>query len=594
MKIDSKPYSILSLYQLYRTDRLKVNRKYQRKLVWTIEEKQKLIDSIMNGYPVPLILLAISDDDGFEIIDGLQRLNAIFAFVENEFDSNEKYFNVASFPLANQISAEGKFESVTDTDQLFSHTDSVFLLNYEIPVTVLGKANEQEITDVFGRINSYGRQLSDQERRQAGVITKFSQLIRKLATEIRGDVSDEVVLLTKVPSISTKSKKEKHKNYSIIAEDVFWVAEGVLDLKSLRESNDEELLADICASIISNNPFKYSKETIDEIYEVGSSIQKDIERKLGVYGSERLIKEVQITLSCIEEILKSKNKGQTLKSIVREKKRMPAIRQQFYAIFMAFHKLLFVDTRLPGNPSLILKALDGCDGRLQKDRHYTDVEERRKNITTIYGLIAEFFVDNTDPNFSHGPGLTIDIRNMLTRSEGGESRTYELKQGLYNLSPQRQLDKKLLNEKIPKSLCAIANSAAGKRDGFFIIGVADKEADANKISQLDEIVPDPVSGVFVVGIDRELSISSKSIDDYLRVLNSAIENSKLPDSFKSQIISNIDHFKYNDKTIVVIKVCPQNSTVIYNGNEVYIRKDSSTCLVDSLQEILILNDLFKK
>lgn len=593
MKIDSKPYSVLSLYQLYRTDKLKVNRKYQRKLVWTIEEKQKLVDSIMNGYPVPLILLAVSDDDGFEIIDGLQRLNAIFAFVENEFDSNGKYFNVASFPLANQFSADGKFESVGDTDLLFSHTESIFFLNYEIPITVLGKATEQEITDVFGRINSYGRQLSDQERRQAGVITKFSQLIRKLATEIRGDVSDEVVLLTKVPSISTKSKKEKHKNYFVIAEDVFWVAEGVLDLKSLRESNDEELLADICASIISNNPFKYSKETIDEVYEVGSSIQKDIERKLGVYGSDRLIKEVQITLSCIEEVLKSKNKGQTLKSIVRKKKRMPAIRQQFYAIFMAFHKLLFIDKKVPGNPSLILKALDGCDGRLQKDRHYADVDERRKNIIIIHGLIAEFFDDNSDLNFSHGPGLTIDIRNMLTRSEGGESRTYELKQGLCDLSSQRQLDKQLLNEKIPKSLCAIANSAAGKRDGFFIIGVADKEADANRISQLDGIIPDPVSEVFVVGIDRELSVTGKNVDDYLRILISAIENSKLPEGFKAQIVSNIDHFKYNEKTIIIIKVCPQNSAVIYH-NEVYIRKDSSTCLVDDLPEILALHDLFKR
>jgi uncharacterized protein with ParB-like and HNH nuclease domain len=38
--------SVQALYRLFREDRLFVNRKYQRKLVWTIEEKQALIDSI--------------------------------------------------------------------------------------------------------------------------------------------------------------------------------------------------------------------------------------------------------------------------------------------------------------------------------------------------------------------------------------------------------------------------------------------------------------------------------------------------------------------------------------------------------------------
>lgn len=33
------------------------HRKYQRNLVWTKEEKQRLIDSINNWFPIPLILL---------------------------------------------------------------------------------------------------------------------------------------------------------------------------------------------------------------------------------------------------------------------------------------------------------------------------------------------------------------------------------------------------------------------------------------------------------------------------------------------------------------------------------------------------------
>ena len=41
----SQPMSIQSVYTWYREDKLYVNRRYQRKLVWTLEEKQKLIES---------------------------------------------------------------------------------------------------------------------------------------------------------------------------------------------------------------------------------------------------------------------------------------------------------------------------------------------------------------------------------------------------------------------------------------------------------------------------------------------------------------------------------------------------------------------
>jgi hypothetical protein len=45
-----------------------------------MKEKQNFIDSIIQGYPVPIILLAESakrDDNSLEIIDGMQRLDAI-------------------------------------------------------------------------------------------------------------------------------------------------------------------------------------------------------------------------------------------------------------------------------------------------------------------------------------------------------------------------------------------------------------------------------------------------------------------------------------------------------------------------------------
>jgi len=47
MSITPRGMSIQEAYRLYRDDKLIVNRKYQRKLVWTVEEKRSLIDSIL-------------------------------------------------------------------------------------------------------------------------------------------------------------------------------------------------------------------------------------------------------------------------------------------------------------------------------------------------------------------------------------------------------------------------------------------------------------------------------------------------------------------------------------------------------------------
>ena len=75
--------SIQQAYRLYRRGDLLVNRKYQRKLVWTEEEKIYLIDTILKNFPIPLILLAertsLHGRGKYEILDGVQRLMPFLA-----------------------------------------------------------------------------------------------------------------------------------------------------------------------------------------------------------------------------------------------------------------------------------------------------------------------------------------------------------------------------------------------------------------------------------------------------------------------------------------------------------------------------------
>ena len=184
--------SVQEAYRLYRDGNFLVNRKYQRKLVWTEIEKIALIDTILRGFPIPLILLAerpkLHGHGKYEILDGVQRFNAIFGFIENSFPIDGKYFDIQEFARAKQLAEQGIFRTVDNANKL-DESQCANILDYQLAVTIFQAFDDEQITEIFGRINSSGRQLSNQERRQAGVVNTFGELVRKISTELRGDAS---------------------------------------------------------------------------------------------------------------------------------------------------------------------------------------------------------------------------------------------------------------------------------------------------------------------------------------------------------------------------------------------------------------------
>ena len=61
-ELDPRGKTINEIMRWYYDDSLIVNRRYQRKLVWTLEEKQLFIDSIINKYPTPSIILSVYEN----------------------------------------------------------------------------------------------------------------------------------------------------------------------------------------------------------------------------------------------------------------------------------------------------------------------------------------------------------------------------------------------------------------------------------------------------------------------------------------------------------------------------------------------------
>jgi uncharacterized protein with ParB-like and HNH nuclease domain len=591
MSITPRGMSVQEAYGLYRKGSLLVNRRYQRKLVWTVSEKERLIGSILKGYPIPLFLLAvppqITGNESYEIIDGMQRFNAIFSFIENVFPFQGKYFDVLEFTRAKQLADEGVFQQTDKNDLHLSRKECADFLDYQLAVTIYPVIKEDDITEVFGRINSSGKHLSPQERRQAGMTTQFAEMVRRIAAELRGDVSGEVILLTQMPEISIDSKNS-NQGYKIKAEDTLWCKQGVLTISQLRDSEDEQMIADIAASILRRKPLPVSTELLDRLYEPNTKDYLQIEEDLAVYTSDKLTYQIKTTFSVLKEIIGAYSTEQKcLQRVVNPGTGNP-VKTAFYTIFMAFFDLIVRQERSPFDSKGIMEAIKNLQKRLSLSSHYTKTEDREQNIDQTKGLIEKFFAKKEPSVLGHGVGLALDFENSLNRSRL-ETPRYEFKQGLLRLDTKRNEDQKLTTT-IIETICGLAN--LGSNDGYLFIGVADSEKDADRVHKLDEITPIDVNGRYVVGIDREASIQKITLEEYVKRLVNKIRNSELSEPLKTQLLGKFDTISYKGYSVVRITV-PAQKDVSFVGQKAFTRSDSSTVEVVGPQ-LLAVYKLFQK
>jgi hypothetical protein len=180
METQPESKSVQDLVELYRNKMLVANPEYQRGVVWSRTQKRKLIDSVLRGYPLPLIYLhhikkivAGMQREDLEIIDGQQRITALYEFAEGGF----KLFDPirddaeAKFPafLKNQPCPWGG----KDFQSLPPELKNRFLTT-TLSITKIETNDANEVRDLFVRLQS-GLPLNAQETRDAwpGQFTDF-------------------------------------------------------------------------------------------------------------------------------------------------------------------------------------------------------------------------------------------------------------------------------------------------------------------------------------------------------------------------------------------------------------------------------------
>lgn len=585
----SQPTPLQTIYGWYRDGNLVVNRAYQRKLVWTLEEKQKLIDSILSAYPVPLVLFAEPENQGrtvYELLDGLQRLHTIVSFMEHGFRlADGRAFNVDEFPRAKEAREEKLFFEMAGAE-LISRTEVSRILDYILPVSIIRNASPAVITEVFSRINSYGHRLSDQERRQAGLITDLSQFVRRLACEIRGDVSVDTLPLYQMPEISIDLQLTK-SGYTVQAENVFWVRQGVLRSTDLRDSLDEQVLADLTACI-AHKVIERSKDVLDDLYTDNSSESLAVSAALATYKSDRLSAEIKYVLEKIDQIVETVNE-RSLRSLIFKNKTTNAYPTVFSTIFLAIHQLSFKEGMVLADPAKAGDALRNiATDSLNARRDALKADERHRNINLVKGAIRDCFVNGDVAAVAYGARRELDIENYLRRSQI-ETPRFELKQGICRLGPDRSQDIGVLN-KLMATACAIANIGPNS-SGVIFIGVADNKSDANKIEKLDNVKSEEVGARWVVGVNREAKILGITLEQYYQIIRNHIVKSDLSEHLRASLLANLDLSDYHGLSVLIIAIPSQPKPSFFN-NKAYIRQGDQT--VEAVgQGVLELGERFR-
>jgi hypothetical protein len=282
-------------------DRINVSPEYQRRGdIWTLEKQQLLIDSILNDYDVPKLYFHAFNPDqkkaypdfDYAIIDGRQRLEAIWNFADDRFRISDDFVYLRD----RTISAKNLYYSELGSKfpKLKIRFDS-----YTLPIICIETDDLHLIEDMFSRLNE-AVPLNAAEKRNA-IGGPMAQAIRDLAAhpfftekvkfsdsrlQFRESsarvlflehsiITSNKIVDTKKPYLDDMVKKYKMGKYEIL-QDIFKKTSNVLtNLCNVFDDNDPLLRAQssipiyfltMRTALLSNSQDEITREKIVGFY----------------------------------------------------------------------------------------------------------------------------------------------------------------------------------------------------------------------------------------------------------------------------------------------------------------------------------------
>jgi hypothetical protein len=129
---------------------------YQRPAVWSTNQKRLLIDTILRNYDIPKMYWRQigQKPDKYEVVDGQQRLRAIWEFMNNEYNFGKDAEPIDDIEIKNLTYNTLPLDLRNIFDQ------------YNLDIMVMVNTDEEEVREMFLRLQN-GSSLKAQERRNA-------------------------------------------------------------------------------------------------------------------------------------------------------------------------------------------------------------------------------------------------------------------------------------------------------------------------------------------------------------------------------------------------------------------------------------------
>ncbi len=161
-RVEYQPLLVQDMINLSDAEELNVSPWYQRRSTWTTPQKAYLINTLLGQKPIPAIYIrySLDLDKGKtirEVVDGQQRTRAILDYCSDKY------------------AARHPEEKNRKTFSQLSTNQRRGLLLTSLPVGYLLGATDEDVIDIFGRINSVGKTLNAQEKRNSRFSGEFKQ-----------------------------------------------------------------------------------------------------------------------------------------------------------------------------------------------------------------------------------------------------------------------------------------------------------------------------------------------------------------------------------------------------------------------------------
>lgn len=171
--------SIGEIANLYDNQELVIRPEFQRLFRWDIEQKSRLIESILLGIPLPSFFVMQREDGVWEVIDGLQRMSTILEFMGVLRDEETGAILPGSVLKATgylpSISGH-RFQAQNEGELELTSGQRIAFKRSKLDMKILQPESDDKAKfELFDRLNAGGATLTPQEIRNAQLIMRDAE-----------------------------------------------------------------------------------------------------------------------------------------------------------------------------------------------------------------------------------------------------------------------------------------------------------------------------------------------------------------------------------------------------------------------------------